>query len=192
MRMQVLCLVLSASLLACGTSLTAAELKSGPKVGEKLPSSFQSLSVIDAGMPDVSSGRRWDHVEQYGSNPVVLVLARTDSDPVTKLVESVDAEVARYKMDNKKVQALLVILSDDDDLEKRLKDMAEKHKIKHVSLSIGSPTGPPRWRIAKDADVTVILYNRRKVEANHAFRKGELNDKAIWSVLADLPKIVRK
>src|SRR5262249_52271255 len=87
---------------------------------------------------------------------------------------------------------LLVMLSDDDDLEERLKDFARVQGFKHVSLSMDDPGGPPAWRLAKDADVTVILYNRRTVAANHAFRKGGLDEKAIATVMADLPGLVGK
>jgi hypothetical protein len=187
MRTQTLGVVMG-SLLVCSPALTASEFNSGPQVGARLPGPFHVLTVSHPEKPDVA-GKKWDYVEQYGQNPVVLIFARTGSAPLTKLLGSVDAEVARHKMDNKKVRALLVMLSDDDDLEAKLKSFAEKHGFKHVSLSMGSAAGPPRWRIAKDADVTIILYNRLKVEANHAFRTGELDEKAIGAVMADLPKI---
>jgi hypothetical protein len=183
--------MLGGSVLILSPSLGADELKSGPEVGAKLPGPVHVLALVNAESPDAAE-KKWDFVEQYGANPVVLIFAKTVSDPLTKLLKRVDGEVARHKMDNKKVRALLVMLSDDDGLEEKLKDFAEKHGFKHVSLSIDSAAGPPRWRIAKDADVTVILYNRRKVKANHAFRKGGLNEKAIGTVIADLPKIVGK
>ena len=43
---------------------------------------------------------------------------------------------------------------------------------------------------AIDADITVVLYNNRKVMSNHAFKKGELNDAAISKILAEVPKIL--
>jgi hypothetical protein len=189
MWMKVLAVFLCAGSFVCSAPLTAEELKSGPQVGARLPGPFQAITVVHAEKPDLP-GKKSDYVEEYGQSPVVLIVARMDNDPLTMLLQRVDAEVARYKMDKKKVRALLVMLSDDDDLEVKLKDFAEKHAIKHVSLSIDSPAGPSNWKIANDADVTVILYNRRKVETNHAFRKGELNEKAIGEVIADLPKIV--
>jgi len=187
--MKVFAVVLCVGSLVCSPLLTAGELKSGPQVGAKLPGPFQALTVLNAEKPD-AAGKKADYVEEYGQNPVVLVVARMDSDALRSLLERVNGEVARHKMDKKKVHALLVMLSDDDDLEQKLKDFAEKHRIKHVSLSTDSAAGPSEWRIADDADVTVILYNRQKVEANHAFAKGELNEKAIGTVIADLPKII--
>jgi hypothetical protein len=52
--------------------------------------------------------------------------------------------------------------------------------------------GPKHYNLSQEADVTVILYNRRKVEANHAFRKGELNEKSIETILADVSKVVSR
>ena len=40
--------------------------------------------------------------------------------------------------------------------------------------------------------MTVVLYNEKKVEANHAFKKGELTAKAIDKVVADVSKIIPK
>src|SRR5688572_27906454 len=150
MRIQSLCLVLSASLLACGPLLAAPELKSGPQVGERLPGSFHSVSVVDAGKPDLS-GRRWDHVERYGANPAVPVLARTDSDSSTKTLKRVDVAIGLHRTDNRTVHALLIMLSDDEPLDQKLRALAQNNGIKHVSLSMDTPAGPSSWRIAKDA-----------------------------------------
>jgi hypothetical protein len=188
MRMKVLWAV-TGSLLACALPLGAGELNSGPKAGARLPGSFNVLSVNDAERPDVA-GRRWDYVEQYGADPAVLVFARTTSGPLTELLRRTDAEVARYKTGGKKVHVLLVMLSDDDGLEERLQDFARVQGFKHVSLSRDNPAGPPGWKVAKEADVTVLLYNRRTVQANHAFPEAGLDEKATVAVLADLPRLV--
>ena len=49
---------------------------------------------------------------------------------------------------------------------------------------------PEKYKIAKDAEVTVLLDENFTVKANHAFKKGELNAKAIDKIAADVPKIV--
>jgi RNA polymerase sigma factor (sigma-70 family) len=172
------------------------ELKSGPQVGAKIPISLLALSVVHAEWLD-AAGKKWDYIEQYGAEPAVLVFARSINDPLVDLIKRLDAEVARHITDKKKLHVLLVMLSDDQELEKMLKDIAEKQGIKHVSLAIdwdtrNSEAGPKAWDLAKDADATIILYNRRKVEASHSFRKGEMNEKTIGAVMADLPKIVVK
>lgn len=109
-----------------------------------------------------------------------MVFSRTTSDNLTSLVK---------KLDKTKVNSFVVFLSDDEELEGKLKALAEKEGIKKTILSIDNVAGPKAYNVAKDAEVTVVLYNNRKVEANHAFKKGELNAKGIEAVLADIPKI---
>ncbi|NBS33709.1 MAG: hypothetical protein EBS83_13140, partial [Planctomycetia bacterium] len=43
--------------------------------------------------------------------------------------------------------------------------------------------GPGNLNIAPDADLTVVCYKGGKVEASHAFKKGELNDDTIGAVV---------
>ena len=117
-----------------------------------------------------------------------MVFAREVSDPLTSLVKKIDAATA--KNNDKSMGSFVVFCNDDEGLEKKLKAMAEKEKLEKIVLTIDNPTGPPKYKIAKDADVTVILYNRGEVKANYAFRKGEMKDKDIEKILEDLPKIL--
>ena len=57
--------------------------------------------------------------------------------------------------------------------------------------AIDNAAGPKAYNIAKDADVTVLLYTDFEVKANHSFRKGDLNDAAITKVVADVSKIIK-
>jgi hypothetical protein len=184
-------LLLAALLLTCGRAHAAGDggLKSGPQVGERLPGTFNALNVTNVEMPG-SAGTRSDFIEQHGAAPVVLVFARELNEPLTGLVKRLDAEVAKYR--SAKLRAVVFVLSDADDLETRLKDLAEKQAIGNVSLAITDPAGPPKYRLAKEAQVTVVLYKRYKVVANHAFTKGGLTAKAIDGVMADVSKVADK
>src|SRR5262249_8233260 len=42
------------------------------------------------------------------------------------------------------------------------------------------------------ADLTVLVVNRRIVEANHALRRGELKDKSVKQIVDDLQKTIDK
>jgi hypothetical protein len=88
------------------------------------------------------------------------------------------------------LKSFVVYLSDDEKLEDQLKDYADKVGLKNTVLTIDNVAGPKAWHIAKDAEVTVILYNKRNVEANHAFKAGELNSAAVEKVVADIPKVL--
>ena len=117
-----------------------------------------------------------------------MIFAREVSDGLTSLVKKIDAATAENK--KAKMGSFVVFLSDDENLADSLKALAEKTGIKSCVLSIDNPAGPKGYAVAKEADVTVVLYNKRKVMANHAFQKGQLNAAAIEKVLADIPKIL--
>jgi hypothetical protein len=119
-----------------------------------------------------------------------MIFARENSDALTSLVKKIDAATAKNK--SKHMGSFVVYLSDDEGLGDKLKSLAEKEGIKNTILTIDNVAGPKGYNVAKDASVTVVLYNQRKVESNHAFKKGELNQKGISAVMADLPKILKE
>src|SRR5262249_47039796 len=106
-----------------------------------------------------------------------MIFAREVSGPLTSLVKKIDE--ATGKNSSCHMGSFVVFCSDDEGLEKKLKSLADKEKLSKTVLSIDNPTGPQKYKIAKDAEVTVVLYNKHKVEANHTFKKGELDEKAI-------------
>src|SRR5437016_5860871 len=103
-----------------------------------------------------------------------MIFAREISDQLTGLVKKIDECTAQNK--SCKMGSFVVFCSDEEGLEAKLKSLAQKEKIDHVILTIDNPQGPPAYKIAKDADVTVVLYEHHKVKANYAFRKGEMTD----------------
>ena len=182
--------VLIPGLVLAGHALPADKdsFKSGPQAGDNLPGPFHSL-VAFSEEPSLV-GKKNDFFEMYGQDPVVLVFARELTKPLAKLVNKLDAEAAKQK--SARLKVIVVLLSDDDALENNLKEYGEKQGIKHVNLAIMEPDGPKHYKLSKEADVTVLLYKRQKVEANHAFKKGELNEEGVEKILADLPKIASK
>ena len=116
-----------------------------------------------------------------------MIFAREISDDLTSLVKQIDAETV--KNSKQKMGSFVVFLTDDEKLSDKLEALAKKESLKKCILSIDNPAGPPGYRVAKDADITVVLYNKRVVVANHAFKKGGLNNTAIAKIMADVPKI---
>ena len=116
-----------------------------------------------------------------------MIFAREVSDSLTSLVKQIDAETAKHTKE--KMGSFVVFLTDDEKLSDRLEALAKKEGLKKCILSIDNPAGPPGYNVAKDADITVVLYNKRTVVANHVFKKGGLNDGAITKIMADVPKI---
>jgi hypothetical protein len=188
MRTRHACVTLIATTLVCSFGITAAAepLVSGPQAGGKLPGGFFPVNVTNAELPDYA-GKRNDYTEQHGAGPVVLVFGRGITDPLTSLAKKLDAAVGKHKA--ARLRAVLVILRDDAETERALKELGERQGIEKVSLAV-MPDGPKDYKLSKEAEVTVVVYDRYKVEANHSFRKGELNDKAVETILADVSKVV--
>jgi HrpA-like RNA helicase len=122
-----------------------------------------------------------------GNNPVAVIFARDVTGDLTSLVKQIDKATVENK--SKKMGSFVVFLTDDKDLEEKLKELAEKEGLKKTVLTMDNIAGPTRYKIEKDADVTVVFYNERTVKANHAFKKGELTADNVKKVLADLPKL---
>ncbi|MCI0378773.1 MAG: hypothetical protein L0215_14290 [Gemmataceae bacterium] len=117
-----------------------------------------------------------------------MIFAREASDNLVSLIKKIDA--ATVENSKKNMASFVCFLSDEKDAAEKLTDVAKKNDIKKCVFSLDNSPGPKGYGVAKEADVTVVLYNQRKVEANHAFRKGELNAAGIEKVLADIKKIV--
>ena len=122
---------------------------------------------------------------------MVAIFAREVTPALTSLVKKIDEATAKNKKDD--LRSFVVILSDDKAMADTLKSWAKEKDIKKTALTVyDDPKGPDAYDIAKDADVTVLLYVEKTVKVNHAFRKGELQDKQIDEIVKDVPKILTK
>jgi hypothetical protein len=176
----------AAALVAAAGFGFAAEIKSGPQNGEKVPGPFTPLNINGE-----NAGKKACLFCKQGDSPSVAIFARSADCPNTqKLIKKVEETIAANEKSG--LGSYVVFLSDDDKLEGQLKEMAEKAKIKNVMLSIDSPKGPEKYNIAKDADLTVLVYNERKVVANHSFEKGKITDKDIDTIAAEAAKMAEK
>jgi hypothetical protein len=161
----------------------AADVKSGPQVGERVPGPFHPLNCTGE-----NAGEKFCLYCKNGQNPVAMIFARANSPELTKLIKKIDEATARNK--DHSMGSFVVYLSDSQKLEGELKELARKEKLQLCVLSIDNPAGPEGYKVAKDADVTVVLYTKGTVKANHSFKKGELKDKAIDTILANVAKIL--
>lgn len=166
-------------------SAAAEPLKSGLQPGERLTNIFEPLNVTGpfAGEPHCL-------VCENGLSPVAMIFARDVNEPLVKLLAQIDKATEK----NRDVQmgSFVVFLSEKEGLKEQLEAVAKKHGLKHIVLSIDAPAGPEDFNVAKESDVTVVLYREHLVKANHAFRNGELNDAAVEKIVGDLPKIVEE
>jgi len=169
-----------------GTAL-AADLKSGNQPGDKVSGAFHPYHVNGE-----EAGKCGCLYCKAGDDPVIAVFARTPNDPaVHKLLKALDAENVKHAKADMLTYA--VFTGDKAAIEPTLKDVAKKAELKKLIIAIEEKDEPipEKYKLNKDADVTVILYVNRLVQANHAFAKGKITDKDIEAVVKDVAKIVK-
>ena len=124
---------------------------------------------------------------QNGNNPVAMIFARELTPEVTKLIKRVDECTAKHG--DCSMGSFVVFLSDAEGLEAKLKAMANEQGLKKCVLSIDNPAGPKGYNVSEKADITVVLYKERKVEANYSFSKGELKSNDVEKIISEFKKI---
>jgi len=130
---------------------------------------------------------------------VVSIFAREITDDLTSLVKKIDEVVG--KNEDKQMAAFLVLLTDDPDAAKpKLKKLAEKNGIKNVPLtvfdgiagpeSLQPESGEKKAYVAKDSDVTVLMWSEQTVKVSHSLAKDKLDNSAIEKIVAKTAQIL--
>jgi len=175
---------LTVALLASTVLAADPAVKSGPQVNETLAGPFHPLNVTGA-----KAGEKNCLYCENGSNPVAMIFARETSPELTKLIKAIDEATMKNK--SNEMGSFVVFCSDKDGLDKELASLAQKSGIKSCVLAIDNPAGPKGYNVDKNADITVVLYTNRVCKANFTFKKGQLTDKDIDTIIASLPKILQ-
>jgi hypothetical protein len=179
-----LLLVAAASSLAT-PALAKDPCVSGPATGHKIsPYSFLVASGPQRGQPTC-------FVCETAEKPGVVVFSRSLSEPLAKLMAACDDAVGSRP--NDAMRSWMTILGEKtvsiDDLGK----WAKQTGLKTTPVGVfDDPVGPPTFKLAEDADVTVVLFVDRKVTATFAYRSGELNEKTLKIVADEIGKLETK
>lgn len=175
-------LVLSIMAIAAAADPCVSGLAPGARPG---PYSF----ILSTG---TSRGQAQCFICETADRPAVVVFARTPSESLGKLAAQLDRALTEHKA--AELRAWVTFLSNDQtSLDRELVRWSQQHSLK--SLPVGcfeDAGGPPSYKLARDADVTVILFARRKVQANFAFRSGELTDDAVKQIVQAVPPLLEK
>jgi hypothetical protein len=169
-------------------SLTGAKepLVSGPKNGAR-PGPYTFW--VSTG---VHRGQETCFICETEDRPAVVVFARTPSDALGKLAGKLDKALAEHKAADLR-SWITFIGKDHETFDRPLLDWSKQHGLK--SLSIGSfkeNDGPPTYQVAREADVTVVLFVKKKVQATFGFRENELTDEAVRRVLDEVSRLAEK
>jgi hypothetical protein len=168
-------LIVAASAVAGGT------ITSGPQPGERVPGAFEPLNVTG---PD--AGQKSCLYCRYGTRPVVMIFARELTPQLLGLLKKLDAAAQT----NDSLGVGVVFCNDSQDLSARLAATAKQNNLSHMILATYAAAGPSRYKLAPEADVTVLLYTHCSVKANHAFKKGDLSEAGSDAIVADLKLIL--
>lgn len=167
-------------------ALDAADaLKSGLQPGEKITHIFEPLNINGE-----HAGEPYCLICENGLAPVAMLFARDLNEPLLDLLSKLDQASAKHR--DQELGSFVVFLSTDDTLREKLAAVVKQRQIKHLIFSIFDPPGPEGFKVAPDANLTVVLYREHEIKANHAFRPGEFTAAASDKILADLPKILTK
>jgi len=168
--------LLTVPVLAGGTA------KSGPQVKEKVPGPFLPLNVTGS-----NAGEKACLYCRFGTHPAVMIFAREMSPQLVSLLKRVDAATAAHENDS--MGSCAIFCNDAAGMPGQLSQMAKQNRINNLVLATFAASGPPRYKIAPEADVTVLFYAHGTVKANHSFRRGELTEANIGAIMVDLPLI---
>jgi hypothetical protein len=182
----------STSLFLCALCALGSDLKTGDPCQSGLQPGLKPgpyTAIISTGP---ARGQSYCYICETGDRPAVVVFARSLSDPLGKLVQKLDKAIAQFQ--GAELRAWVTFLNDNQtDFDPKVVQWSQRYAIGAVPLGVfESSGGPPSYRLARDADVTVLLFVKRRVSANFAFRAGELTDADIEEVMKALPRITAK
>jgi hypothetical protein len=174
------------SLILLMVALAAADepCKSGLQPKQR-PGPYSALVAVGP-----QRGQQHCYICEAADKPIMIVFARSLSEPLGKLVHRMDKLLALNKKAG--LQGWVTFLHDDATaLDPQVVHWGKQHATGSVPLAIFEDTvGPPTYLLNREADVTVLLSVRQKVVANFAYRKGELNDAAIEQIVKMTPAIL--
>ena len=88
---------------------------------------------------------------------------------------------------------MVVFLTDDTkETAKKLEALAAKCVLEHVPLTlVNNPYGPQDYKIADDAEVTILMWKGATVRVNRAYARGGMTEADVKRVVADLPRVMK-
>ena len=157
--------------------------KSGPQPNQR-PGPYAALVSVGP-----QRGTQHCYICEAADRPIMIVFARTLSDPLGKLVHRMDKLTNDHKA--AELRSWVTFLAEDQTaFDPQVVPWGQKHATGKVPLAVFEDVvGPPTYLLHREADVTVLLSVKQKVVANFAYRKGELNDAAIEQIVKTVPKI---
>ena len=157
--------------------LPGGEFASGPRVGSKLPGTFEPLNING---PD--AGTEQCIICKYLNSPVVMVFARQPGPAIADLVAKLEQAAQGAK---RSVGACVVFTDTNDSTQTQLKKLADQKSLRQVVLGVINVNQLKSYKLHPDAECTVIFYDKQIVRANRAFKTGEFSLSAADEIAKD-------
>jgi len=168
---------------AIGAGAALAEVTSGQQVGETV-GAMTVTKVTGNPLDGVPDGKTLCYRCKLGSRPVVMVFTRSADTGLAKLLKKLDEEIEEHQ--SAKLTGFVNMLgTDGESLKKDAAEFVKLHGIERIAFVVPeeSANGPADYKIAPDADLTVVCFKGGKVQANHSFAKGQLTDEKIDAIV---------
>ena len=157
--------------------------------GLPVGSDVNAFYVTDVTGP--AAGTKLCYRCRYGNKPVVSIFARDVNAEVTSLIHEVDGVVGKNQ--GQDMKGFVVLLTDEPEAKNdALKKVAADAKVSNVPLTtFDGAAGPRDYKIAEDAEVTVMMWVDGKLKVNETFKKGELTKEGVAGVVGKTTSILK-
>lgn len=161
------------------------QILSGRDIGDYVPT-FYTRAVTGPLM-----NRSVCYVCRNGQRPVVMVFFRKLPGDFKPLLKQVDRLVDNHRAEGLRSFGVFVS-KDPSDAISQVQTFSFDHKIA-LPLTVASTTvaEPHCQNIHEDADVTVVLYQKRRVVKRYAFRSGEVKSSQIQAVSQSIQQLLK-
>src|SRR5437764_3737919 len=132
-------------------------------------------------------GQSCCYICETGDKPAAVVFARGLTGPLGRLVAGLDKAATDGQPAG--FRTWLTLLAPAAGEDARLVEWGQKYALRMPLGTFADADGPPAYRLNRAADVTVLLFVKKKVVANFAFRAGELTEAKADDVVAALKKL---
>ena len=179
--MRTLALVMGT--VAMTAAVASAEVTSGPQVGEQV-GAFTVAKVAGNADDGVADGKTLCYRCRMGQRPVVMVFARSADENLAKFVKELEEEIEEHQ-DAKLTSFVNMLGTDATSLKKDAVEFVKANGLERIAFVVPDEpaNGPADYKIAPDADLTIVCFKGGKVKANHALAKGQLSDDKIDAIV---------
>ena len=164
--------------------MQAGEFLSGPQVGSKIPGAFEPLNING---PD--AGDEACLFCRFGNSPTVMVFATRPTEGVAAFTREMEKAAAEATKAGAEVGACVVVTNTGLDTRKELARLADKENLKNVILGVIEPKKLKDYELHPDAEVTVLLYDKKVVRVNRAFKAGEFTEKTAGELATEVTNL---